>query len=158
MNKNTVRPGYRISDHPEYGLFSGMKQRCYYTKHQHYYRYGGRGIKMSDRWSKHGGFWNFIEDMGERPGPEYTVERIDNDGNYEPSNCRWATRKEQANNRSVRNDNSSGVTGVDFDRTHNYWKARRTLPDGSRINLGHFKNEADAIGAMYTFNECFGLI
>lgn len=87
------------SEHPLYDVWVQMRQRCQNTDNKDYANYGGRGIKVCARWDGEDGFANFVEDMGSRPGTEYTLERVDVDGDYTPSNCEWATRGQQASNR-----------------------------------------------------------
>lgn len=85
--------------HPLYNTWNGMKLRCLNEKHTHYKHYGARGIKICKRWlNEKTGLKNFISDMGKRP-KGYTLDRINNDGNYEPSNCRWATASTQQKNK-----------------------------------------------------------
>lgn len=83
---------------PEYKAWSHMKSRCYNKKDKKYPIYGGRGIKICKRWKR--SFSNFLQDVGKRPTPEHSIDRINTNGNYCPSNVRWSTKKEQANNRN----------------------------------------------------------
>ena len=83
----------------EYTIWQGIKRRCYKETCKAYPRYGGRGIKVSDRWLGEHGFENFLADMGNRPSKKHSIDRIDVNGNYEPSNCRWATDLEQGEHR-----------------------------------------------------------
>lgn len=79
-----------------YKSYNSMKERCLNPNHQAYEFYGGRGIKICDRWLE--SFENFLEDMGERP-VERTLDRVDNDGDYTKMNCRWATKSQQNKNK-----------------------------------------------------------
>lgn len=91
----------KVTERNEYKMFHAIKQRCYNPNNFKYKDYGGRGIIMCDRWVEEGvnGFLNFLEDMGDRPEGNYSIERIDVNANYEPSNCKWITMSEQSMNK-----------------------------------------------------------
>lgn len=124
---------------PEYNIWVQMKQRCYNHKSNRYYKYGARGIKVCDRWRN--SFENFIADMGRRPKGMYGIERKNNDGNYEPDNCCWATRAEQAinktNNVMIEIDGQSKPLSV---WCREYGKNYGTV--WSRLKLGYTPLEA----------------
>lgn len=98
-----------LVSHELYETWGTMKKRCYKSYNKDYERYGARGIRVCDRWLE--SFENFLSDMGERPSG-CTLDRIDNNGDYEPRNCRWATLKQQNNNR--RGLRSVEVNGVKY--------------------------------------------
>jgi len=93
----SIRRRHGMKNTKEYMIWKEMKRRCLNPNNPSYSRYGGRGIRLCERWHL---FDNFIADMGRRPSAELSLDRIDNDGHYEPGNCRWATINEQARNRS----------------------------------------------------------
>ena len=77
----------------EWRTWSGLFERCYNPNHNSFHRYGGRGITVCDRWRE--SYKNFLEDMGRKPTPQHSIDRVDGNKGYEPLNCRWATKKEQ---------------------------------------------------------------
>jgi len=91
---------------PENRAWAAMRKRCLNPACHNYEYYGGRGITICKRWDR---FENFLEDMGERPSPNHSLDRIDVDGNYEPTNCRWADKLTQMNNtrRTLRYQNKT---------------------------------------------------
>jgi hypothetical protein len=127
---------------PGYIAWIAMNQRCYNENNPWYHKYGGRGIEVCERWRS--SYQNFLNDMGVKPTSKHSIDRINNDGNYEPNNCRWATQHEQVLNMGIRNDNTSGYKGVA--RKRNGWRAYIWL-EGKQFNLGSYKTKDEAIKA-----------
>lgn len=97
-----------LSKTPEFSTWTDIKSRCYNKNRKEFYRYGGRGISVCKRWLD--SFDNFLADMGKRPSPNHSIERLNNNGNYEPSNCKWATMSEQQRNK--RNKHLIEIDGI----------------------------------------------
>lgn len=99
-NNPKYKHGGMLENRLEMNSYRGMLMRCYKPNYRAYHRYGGRGIKVCDRWLGDDGFSNFLADMGKKPNRKYSIDRKDNNGDYEPSNCRWATQSQQMSNKS----------------------------------------------------------
>lgn len=127
----------------EYRIWMGVTKRCRNENTRIWNSYGGRGIKVCERWLK---FENFFEDMGRRPSKRHSIDRIDVNGNYEPSNCRWATSEEQARNTRTYKNNKFGVNGVTFHKKLNKYRASIGY-NKKLIHIGMFDNLEDAIKA-----------
>jgi len=127
MRKNQVE---RVSYH-------NAKQRCTNPKHEHWARYGKRGIEF-----RYASFAQFLADVGPKPAKEYELDRIDNDGHYEPGNMRWTTASISAANRDS-NRNTSGYKGVHFNKQMQKYAVRIRI-EGKQYHLGYFEDAATA--------------
>ena len=137
---------------PEHACWSGMKARCTNPKSVSWPRYGGRGVKVCDRWMN--SFVDFLADIGRRPSAQHSLDRHpDNVGNYEPGNVRWATAKEQKANTSrqqieprLRSNNTSGHRCVFWNKKINKWYVHIGAR-GKVHNFGYYNRFDDAFSA-----------
>ena len=146
---------------PEYRSWSSMIERCTNPNHEYYNDYGNRNITICERWRN--SFESFLEDMGPKPSFIHTLERIDNNGNYEPGNCKWGTKMEQSRNQRLRKDNKTGVRGLYWNKRLSKW-GLEIRANGKRIHVGTYDTIEEAAkarelaeekywGKVYTNNE-----
>lgn len=128
------------TEHLLYSTYGGMKKKCLSATDKDYSRYGGRGIKICDRWLGVDGFFNFIEDMGEKP-EGYTLDRKEVTGDYTPDNCRWADIYTQSGNKV-----NSEFTGVSYVKKVDRFRVRISV-DGKTYGLGFYKTMEEALEA-----------
>lgn len=130
---------------PEYWTWNAMKARCSNPNTTQYKNYGGRGITVCPEWRE--SFEQFYKDMGPRPTNKHSIDRINNDGDYTPENCRWATRKEQRDNQRLSSRNISGVSGVTWSKRAKKWRADIQV-EGKTKYLGYYVTVDEAKAAI----------
>lgn len=149
MSSFGVRPhnySHGMSRTAAYKRWQEMRNRCNNPNADAYHKYGGRGIKVCDRWQGRDGFIRFVEDMGAAPTSDHSIDRIDNNGDYEPGNCRWATSLEQAMNR--RTNKCLTMNGVTL--TQHEWAKKVGITAATickRLKRGWTVDDALTVGA-----------
>ena len=152
IRKGTIIDGYRAVDHPLYPTFCGMHRRCSLVSDSSYPNYGARGIEVCERWN---GFENFVIDMGPKPTPEHSIERVDNELGYSPDNCVWGTRSEQCFNRRTFKNNTSGARGVKPRNKGLITYLSVFDYELKRYTIGHFLTFEEAEAARSVFIDGF---
>jgi hypothetical protein len=143
MQRKKTNTKHGMHSSVEYKTWDGMIQRCTNKNRLAYKNYGGRGILVCEEWKT---FENFLLDMGEKPSPFHSIERINNEGNYCKENCKWATSSEQSRNQRIFKTNTSGITGVSWNKRKNKWRANIYHNSKSK-HLGYFESKQDAYHA-----------
>lgn len=142
-----------VSSHPLYNTHRGILKRTTKPNYVNYPEYGGRGIGICERWTGRNGFVNFVEDMGPRPTPKHSIERIDNDKGYSPENCCWANSHTQHANKR----NNSQCVGVNWKVPNNKWQAKIAV-NGKVRYLGIYEKWEDTVKARKAAEVEHGII
>ena len=142
-----ARRTHGMTDSLEYEIWRSMKARCYTPNNKNYIRYGGRGIVVCREWKD--SFDAFLKDMGPKPGPDYSIDRIDNDRNYEPDNCRWATRVEQHNNK--RNNIYLEFNGIS--KTMAMWRKELGVPHHILMSRRKYRGDSRLLWVLLSPSE-----
>ena len=150
--KSHPRYKHGLSKHKLWQVWQGMKKRCYNSNCKAFPNYGSRGIRVCIKWKGNvKSFYNWAMANGWKEGLE--IDRIDNDGNYHPDNCRFVTRKVNCNNqRKVRKNNTTGYKGVGFNKAANKYQVRVTIND-KRKYLGLYNTIKEAAQAIKEYHE-----
>ncbi len=138
---------------PLYDIWGAMIRRCDNPADKGYHKYGARGIRVCERWRVYENYRSDIAVLGARPSPSHSIDRIDNDGNYEPGNIRWATDSQQAINQRIRKDNTSGHKGVS--PIGDKWAANVNR-NGIRRYLGRHSTIEEAVAARIHYLAAIG--
>lgn len=145
-----------LSSHLLYQKWEDMRARCNNPNNRRYRDYGGRGIKVCARWDDAAVYIADIEALGPRPSPNHTIDRTNNDGNYEPGNVRWLDQTNQNFNQRTRLDNSSGHRGVSWDSARRRWSVILSL-HGKTIHGGRYERFTDAVEARHRLQTEHGV-
>ena len=134
-----------IRNTPEYRAYQAAKSRCNKTNHPQYKYYGGRGILFLFE-----NFENFFKEVGHKQTKTQSLDRINNNGHYEPGNVRWATKQEQTLNRNLQSNNKTGHKNIYWYKKTNKWNVH-IKRNNKQYNLGYFHSLEDALSARNSF-------
>jgi len=139
---NTI---HGLRSHPLYIKWASIVSRCNNKNVNNYERYGGRNIKICKEWRKNfKSFYDYVTKLPNYRKKGVTLDRIDNDGNYEPGNLRWITIRQQNINRRTQKNNTSGYIGIGYNKYHKKWSSIINI-NKKQIHIGYFLNKEDAI-------------